>query len=266
MFYDDFLLEPTRESFRDLIKNNFGEFDDFDFKEEWIDNVKLAKLIISMGNSGGGVIVFGIKEEADGTFTPVGLSEFKDEADINNGTSKYISSNIDYQTYNFDYKRSEYAEMEGKKFQTIIVNYTPERLPFFPLSETTGLEEDAIYVRRGTKSVKANREDIQSLIDEMISAIYKDGSEISLSEHLMHMRTLYGELPKKINVLIKKGQPSKLHTTISNIGKSMPSVFGTPDEYEEQDNPFYPEEQYEAFIIRMIRQKKIKIEKVLDLK
>ena len=40
----------------------------------------------------------------------------------------------------------------------------------------------------------------------------------------------------------------------------------TPDEYEEKDNPNYPDEGYEAFILRMIDAKKLKIEKVLDLK
>ena len=38
------------------------------------------------------------------------------------------------------------------------------------------------------------------------------------------------------------------------------------DEYEEKDNPNYPDEGYEAFILRMIDAKKLKIEKVLDLK
>ena len=38
------------------------------------------------------------------------------------------------------------------------------------------------------------------------------------------------------------------------------------DEYEEQDNPEYPQESYEEFINKMIEKKKLKIEKVLDLK
>ena len=37
-------------------------------------------------------------------------------------------------------------------------------------------------------------------------------------------------------------------------------------EYETIDNPHYPKESYEAFIARMIEKKKLKIEKVLDLK
>ena len=43
-------------------------------------------------------------------------------------------------------------------------------------------------------------------------------------------------------------------------------LYGLPDEYEERDNPAYPDESYESFILRMIDRKKLKIEKVLDLK
>lgn len=40
-------------------------------------------------------------------------------------------------------------------------------------------------------------------------------------------------------------------------------VFG--NEYKEIDNSNYPEESYEVFVLRMIRMKKIKIEKTLDI-
>ena len=35
---------------------------------------------------------------------------------------------------------------------------------------------------------------------------------------------------------------------------------------ERSKNPFYPEEDFEEFIANMIKKKKIKIERVLDLK
>ncbi|MFR1310985.1 MAG: hypothetical protein ACLSCO_20260 [Gallintestinimicrobium sp.] len=50
------------------------------------------------------------------------------------------------------------------------------------------------------------------------------------------------------------------------FGERIGALYGTPDEYEEKDNPNYPDEGYEAFILRMINAKKLKIEKVLDLK
>ena len=44
------------------------------------------------------------------------------------------------------------------------------------------------------------------------------------------------------------------------------ALYGENDIYEERDNPDYPNESYEAFISKMIDKKKLKIEKVLDLK
>ena len=71
------------------------------------------------------------------------------------------------------------------------------------------------------------------------------------------------ELPKQIKVLIKKGAPTKLALVLSSFGKLLTE---TEDIYEERDNPNYPDESYEAFVLKMIAKKKLKIEKVLDLK
>lgn len=39
------LQEPTREKFIDIIDNGFGELDNLDFKEQWIDHQKIAEII-----------------------------------------------------------------------------------------------------------------------------------------------------------------------------------------------------------------------------
>lgn len=86
---------------------------------------------------------------------------------------------------------------------------------------------------------------------------------MTLSEHLEQLKILYAELPKQIKVLIKKGAPTELALALSSFGKLFTK---TEDIYEERDNPNYPEESYEAFVLKMIAKKKLKIEKVLDLK
>ena len=139
IFYEDFLENPTKDKFRDLLKNNFGELGEFDFKEAWIEKGKLAKLVLAMANSRGGVVIFGIKQKDDGTFEPVGLEKFKDDADINNDLARYISPNLYYEIFNFDYKGSEYEAVENKKFQVLIVNDTPDKLPFISLNQADGL-------------------------------------------------------------------------------------------------------------------------------
>lgn len=131
------------------------------------------------------------------------------------------------------------------------------------MSETDGLEKDAIYIRRGTKSEKAKSEDIERLIHRKIKTIFKEGSNLKLDEHLSQLKKLYNELPKKIKILVRKGEPSSFERFSQQIRKS---IGVTDDEYEEKENPNCPEESYEAFILRMVENKKLKIEKVMDLK
>lgn len=268
-FYDEFLKEPTKDNFRLFLEKNCGELDEVDFKEQWIDKGHLAKTILSMGNSRGGIIVVGVREENNGDLTPIGLDLFKDKATISDEIAKYIPSGLDYEIFDFNYESSEYVAVQNKKFQLLIVNDTPDRLPFISLNSTTDLEKDIIYVRRGTKCEKATADEISRIIEYKIETIFKETSDLTLKEHLKQLKRLYSELPQKIKVLVRKGDSPVINSAsaaLAGLALSFSDVFGTPDEYEEQDNPNYPEESYEAFILRMIKNKKLKIEKVLDLK
>ena len=77
-FYDQFLKEPTKDNFRDFMKKSCGELNEMDFKETWIDKGPLAKIMLAMANNGGGIIVFGVKENEDNTFDILGLDSLKD--------------------------------------------------------------------------------------------------------------------------------------------------------------------------------------------
>lgn len=61
-----------------------------------------------------------------------------------------------------------------------------------------------------------------------------------------------------------------IHKNILNIGKVLSDrlqLFSESlGEVERTKNPFYLEEDFEEFVANMIKMKKIKIEKVLDLK
>lgn len=265
-FYDIFLKEPTKDNFRKFLKESYGELDEIDFKEEWIEKGKLAKTMLAMANSRGGIIVIGVKEGNDGTTIPVGLSEFKDKAKIHDEISNYIPPELAYKVFDFNYDASEYEAVQNKKFQLLMVYDTPERLPFISKAETTGLKKDEIYIRRGTECEKASASEIERILDDKISAIFKETSDLSLEQHLQQLKVLYDELPKKIKKLVRKGKPGQFALTLLYTFQTVNSLAGEPDEYEEIDNPNYPEESYEAFISRMIKVKKIKIEKVLDLK
>lgn len=265
-FYDEFLTNPNRDTFTDFIESNIGEFDNLDFKSQWIVKSKLVKLIISMANSGGGIIVFGIEELEDGSFSPLGLSKIMDEAAINDMVTDYISTNLHFRVLNFNYENSEYIKMVGKMFQVLVVENNPQYTPYFALRSTAGLEKNDIYVRRGTKCEKASKEELEAILEMRLEATYKKTSDLELEEHLEQLNLLYSQLPKKINVLIRKGEPSTIQKTIQAISFSFGNLLSSGDEYEEIDNPSYPTESYEDFVLRMIKQKKIKVEKVLDLK
>lgn len=265
-FYDQFLKEPTKDNFRDFMKKSCGELNEMDFKETWIDKGPLAKIMLAMANNGGGIIVFGVKENEDNTFDILGLDSLKDTADISNGISRLVSSSLDYEVFNFVFDSDVYGKFENKKFQIMVIHDTPERLPFVSLGQSEKIEKDVIYVRRGTKSEKATSEEINRIIERKIATIYSENTDMSLDQHLEQLKKLYSELPQKIQVLVRKGTQPNFAAALKVFGERIGALYGTPDEYEEKDNPNYPDEGYEAFILRMINAKKLKIEKVLDLK
>ena len=265
-FYDQFLKEPTKDNFRDFMKKSCGELNEMDFKETWIDKGPLAKIMLAMANNGGGIIVFGVKENEDNTFDILGLDSLKDTADISNSISRLVSSSLDYEVFNFVFDSDVYGEFENKKFQIMVIHDTPERLPFVSLGQSEKIEKDVIYVRRGTKSEKATSEEINRIIERKIATIYSENTDVSLDQHLEQLKKLYSELPQKIRVLVRKGSQPNFVAALKVFGERIGALYGTPDEYEEKDNPNYPDEGYEAFILRMIDAKKLKIEKVLDLK
>ena len=265
-FYDQFLKEPTKDNFRDFMKKSCGELNEMDFKETWIDKGPLAKIMLAMANNGGGIIVFGVKENEDNTFDILGLDSLKDTADISNSISRLVSSSLDYEVFNFVFDSDVYGKFENKKFQIMVIHDTPERLPFVSLGQSEKIEKDVIYVRRGTKSEKATSEEINRIIERKIATIYSENTDMSLDQHLEQLKKLYSELPQKIQVLVRKGTQPNFAAALKVFGERIGALQGTPDEYEEKDNPNYPDEGYEAFILRMINAKKLKIEKVLDLK
>ena len=265
-FYDQFLKEPTKDNFRDFMKKSCGELNEMDFKETWIDKGPLAKIMLAMANNGGGIIVFGVKENEDNTFDILGLDSLKDTADISNSISRLVSSSLDYEVFNFVFDSDVYGKFENKKFQIMVIHDTPERLPFVSLGQSEKIEKDVIYVRRGTKSEKATSEEINRIIERKIATIYSENTDMSLDQHLEQLKKLYSELPQKIQVLVRKGTQPNFAAALKVFGERIGALYGTPDEYEEKDNPNYPDEGYEAFILRMINAKKLKIEKVVDLK
>ena len=266
-FFDLIVKNPSRDGFKTFLKESCGELDNIDFKEKWITKGKLAKIMLAMANTGGGVIVFGIQENKGDKFVAVGIDELKDAADVEKEIKKLVPRNLSYSVLNFIYDDEIYGEYAGKKFQAIIIADAPEQLPFFSIGASDDIEKDCVYVRRGTSSEKASARDFETMIQRKLENVFKESNDLSLKEHLEQLQFLYDSIPQKKRVLVKKGKRFVgAMEGLQALSERMTEIFGEPDQYEEVPNENYPSEDYEQFLVRMIDKKKLKIEKILDLK
>jgi len=250
------LQEPTLDKFREFLHSQTGEHNSIDFKSQWIDGASLAKEILALANSRGGVIVFGVAENEDKSVVADGLPTIKDKAEISNQIKNYISSNLVYDVYDFSYTSSEYEALKNKKFQMLVVEDTPQYVPFFAKRESGSLKLNSIYVRRGTSCEVVNEEELNELIRRRCNYIHPlKGEPLQLEAHLKQLETLYENI-KKNHIHYEGGLSSILKATSNFIfmGKRVTIP-----------NELYPDESYEEFIARMIVAKKAKIERVLDL-
>lgn len=266
-FFDLIVKNPSRDGFKTFIKESCGELDNIDFKEKWITKGKLAKIMLAMANTGGGVIVLGIQENKDDNYLAVGIDELKDAADVEKEIKKLVPRNLSYSVLNFIYDDEIYGEYAGKKFQAIIIADAPEQLPFFSIGASDDIEKDCVYVRRGTSSEKASARDFETMIQRKLENVFKESNDLSLKEHLEQLQFLYDSIPQKKRILVKKGNRFVgAMEGLQALSERMTEIFGEPDQYEEVPNENYPSEDYEQFLVRMIDKKKLKIEKILDLK
>ena len=266
-FFDLIVKNPSRDGFKTFLKESCGELDNIDFKEKWITKGKLAKIMLAMANTGGGVIVLGIQENKDDNYLAVGIDELNDAADVEKEIKKLVPRNLSYSVLDFIYDDEIYGEYAGKKFQAIIIADAPEQLPFFSIGASDDIEKDCVYVRRGTSSEKASARDFETMIQRKLENVFKESNDLSLKEHLEQLQFLYDSIPQKKRILVKKGNRFVgAMEGLQALSERMTEIFGEPDQYEEVPNDNYPSEDYEQFLVRMIDKKKLKIEKILDLK
>ena len=235
----------TREGLREFLKNHCGETQHVDFKKEWPEMSKLAKHILAIANSGGGVIIVGVLQKEDNTFEPIGLDKIKDQSEILNGIKKFLPSSLlnSSKIRDFLYEESEYPKLKGKKFQVLLIPSDPEHLPYLSEADGKHIKSNRIYIRRGGETVEANHDELQKIINIRIETGYSSRRELSLEEHLNQLRILYNQLSRYISssFLISK-------------------LLGL-----EISNPNYPKEIFESFILKLIELKKKRIMMELDI-
>ncbi|MGD0339924.1 MAG: ATP-binding protein [Bacteroidota bacterium] len=253
-----FYSNPTLVGLRDILKNNYGEFPNIDFKVEWPALSKLARHILGFANSGGGCIVIGVTEKEDNSLESIGLSILIEKTEIFNGVKKYIPSKLleDIDIVNFKYEASEYPRLKGMSFQVLFISTDKGSLPYISQFEGDGIRNNAIYVRRGPATEEANYDELQRVINIRIETGYSSQTEMDTRTHLEQLKLLYGQI-EKYHVRITGGIYQILNSMVN-----MPSLSG---KQENVPNPSYPEEDYEKFIVRMIEKKKKRIEMELDV-
>lgn len=260
------MQEPTLGNLRNYLKNNTGEHNSIDFKSEWINGGKLVKEMISIANYGGGVILFGVSEDENKRAICNGLPEIRDKAVIANDIKKYIPDSLKYEVYDFEYASSEYEQLQGKMFQLMIIEDTPENLPFLPKNDGDGIFKNRFYTRSGTSCVEANQTEINEILNRKMQYIYPEtGKPLTLDEHFSQLDVLYKKISPTITKRVENDEPS----FVDAMRSAFSAMVGTQNyfgHFETLKNPMYPDEGYEAFIARMIEAKKNKIERVLDLR
>lgn len=257
------LQEPTLDHFREFLQNQTGEHNAIDFKREWIEKDKLAKLMLALANYGGGIVVFGVYENDDKTFSCDGLKELQAKEQVGEWIKPYLSPNLKYNIYDFSYQASEYEMLRGKHFQILVVEDTPEFLPFISRKEGSNIKPSAIYIRRGTSDMQVTEEELSHILERRAKHIFPEaGRPLVLKEHLEQLKTLYESIEPTISKVKNLEQfpflqALKLFSGFSSGGAN--SIYRT------EKNPLYPEESYEQFVSKLIDKKKEKIERVLDL-
>ena len=238
-----FFENPSRETLREVLRNNVGEFENLDFKADWPERSALGRHVLGLGNSKGGCLVVGVEDES---LSPVGMPNLIDHSKIRPNLEKYVPSQLlrNLDIIDFPFSDSEYPKLQGKQFQVLFVEDDPFHLPFVSIGEGKSIRKNAIYVRQGASTEKATNEELQRLINRRIETGHSSGRELELEGHLHQLKLLYAQIPRYV-------QTSKFAdfaaTTAAAIG------------IESKPNPEYPEERYQAFVKRAIQLKKQRI-------
>ena len=241
-----FFENPDRVKFRDLIKNNTGEYNHIDFKGQWLEGTKLAKHILGFANSKGGILVFGIRENTDKTLVSKGLEELKDKTQVISGIKSYLPTQIKFEVLDFSFTEAEYADIKDKKFQVLIVEDTPDHLPFLSMRDGEGIKKNVVYYRGSVNTDQATYEQLQEIINRRIDTGYSTTKEMEFRTHLNQLNDLYGVVSKY------------------SITAPWLSAIAMPSMFQKERNPKYPDEDFEDFILRMIQKKKLIIDGLIS--
>ena len=242
-----FFEKPTRPNLRELLRNNLGEFDQVDFKRDWPVRSELARHILAFANSQGGIMVVGIAESSKGELLADGLSQFQDKTKVRGSVEKYVPRELSFEILDFQFEETEYATIQGKLFQVLIVEDRPEHLPYLCRCDGTEISNRMVYIRDRVSSTPATHDALQRLLNRRIATGQSTTRILSLREHIDELRELYALIPQY--------RQRDLFVTAA-VAAAARSI--------QTSNPNYPNENFEQFVGRLIEKKKDAIESFLS--
>lgn len=223
----DLFNAPNRVKFREFLKTNTGEYDDIEFKGDYIECPKLAKHIIAMANSGGGMIIFGMEEDEQNKLTPIGI-DIIDKTKIKQKLAEYIPETLEYEIHDFHYEDEvEWKNIKNMNFSMIIVEYKPRKIPFLSKKDGRGLHRQDIYCRKNCSTEKVMYEDIQDILEKRRESSEKYVYEEDLEKDLEQLQILSSYLcfPKSLlypqNILFKEFITQLTKMKVSMIKKEL---------------------------------------------
>ncbi|MDD5242432.1 MAG: ATP-binding protein [Syntrophorhabdaceae bacterium] len=245
-----FCESPDRTKLRELLKQNTGEYAHIDFKERWPEIPETAKHVLGFANSGAGVLVIGISEEQNGSHIPKGIDAFEDKTNIKSKLQKYLPAELEYDIYNFEYdNEAEWGPIKNKQFQVLLVEDTPQYLPFLSLNSSGNtLHRNRVYYRGKTNTEEATHEELKKIINRRLDTNISTTAENQFKEHFDQLKILYLFIDKYI---VKAPFWMQNLQTIAQMGS------------KKERNPRYPTVDFEDFVLRMIERKKEVIESMI---
>jgi hypothetical protein len=166
----DRFLERAREAKRESkfveFKEKFDPADD----GEWIE---LIKDFVALANTGGGVIVIGLRNDGSASGSDIRPVLALDGATIGDKLVRYVNDNFD----DFDIQAVRRADgrvaaiVVGAAEDAPLVFAQPGNYTDARNRQKTAFARGAIYVRHGAKSEPATRDDLRGFLDRRLATV-----------------------------------------------------------------------------------------------
>ena len=165
---EDRRLARAREGKRETQNLDFKEQFDPNSKEHWCE---VVKDLVAMANSGGGVIVFGVRDDATPAKTDIGPVLNLDPAKITDKIAAYTGEQLSgFQMIEVRRGRRKAAALliDGIDVPVPFIRPGTYPDPGSSKKQKTAFSKGTLYVRHGAKSEPATRADIAAIIERRL--------------------------------------------------------------------------------------------------